>query len=382
MTREELRTRYREEMAYIHVTPSLKAQTIRQVQHKEEPILKKKLSATLVFAVILMLCAIALAAASHFGILDFAGRYQNSYVPKDAQDYVQSNVLHMENELVTADISELYYDGLICRVTVDVKPKSNKDMLLGPDMSMEDMWINMTPTQIEMDKECTETARDVYQSGGYEAAYRVDSELYAEGLPMTDSVGDYHLNEDGTLTLYRQWDFGMAQPERSVTFQLLMLPYTETLDELDTSRISHLEQTITLTEAAYDAQTYQNRQAVSFASVGVRIDQITLHVRAQDIHATIDYTVTDEEAYGRLEDGLWFEFINPDSIETEPYLQRLQSGLSGYGAVKRLDEDGLRYRQTETLGRNELHDVYTLRAYDAWEKDRFETQEVVMERVE
>ena len=31
------------------------------------------------------------------------------------------------------------------------------------------------------------------------------------------------------------------------------------------------------------------------------------------------------------------------------------------------------FRQTETLGKNELHDIYALRAFNCWEKDRFET---------
>ena len=29
--------------------------------------------------------------------------------------------------------------------------------------------------------------------------------------------------------------------------------------------------------------------------------------------------------------------------------------------------------QTETLGREELHDAYTLRAFNCWEKERYET---------
>ena len=34
---------------------------------------------------------------------------------------------------------------------------------------------------------------------------------------------------------------------------------------------------------------------------------------------------------------------------------------------------GSRYRQIDTLGLNALSDEYTLRAYNCWEKNRYET---------
>ena len=85
-----------------------------------------------------------------------------------------------------------------------------------------------------------------------------------------------------------------------------------------------------------------------------------------------------------------FEFVNPKSTATDYFGQTFESGMAGGGSVACLDvrEDeqgkdeeeysqpaklGSRYRQTDTLGLNAFSDEYTLRAYNCWEKNRYET---------
>jgi len=107
-----------------------------------------------------------------------------------------------------------------------------------------------------------------------------------------------------------------------------------------------------------------------------------MEVGPQDIHTEILYTVIDREAYNATENGLWFEFINPESTAEAPAAQRLQDGLYGYGTVSPLDGDDMlnavRFRQIESLARSELHDVYTLRAFSSWGKERFEEHTFTM----
>lgn len=202
---------------------------------KENSIMKKKISVSFAFALaMLLICSVALAVANQAGILDFAGRYIGSYVPKNAADYVQKGDVCLENEIFTA-----------------------------------------------------------------------------------------------------------------------VIPQT---------------------------QCYESVEAIEFASVGVRVDRLLIEVKPQEIYATLECTVTDEAAYAKAESGLWFEFIDPNSTETGAWKQQLSSGLTGVGSGSRVS-DG-KFQQHETLGLNELHETYTVRAYDAWTKERFEAHEFVMKPAE
>lgn len=381
MTKEQFQARYRDEMACVRVSPQLRAQTLHRMKQKEEPVMKKKLSAALVFAIVLMICAVAVAVSARLGIVDFAGRIGSTYVPEDAQDYVQSDVLHLENDLVTVDVRELYYDGLISRMTVDVKPKDGKTLLLAEDVWADDPWINMTPMAITSDGVYTETVLDAYLAGGYESAYCVAMQL-SPLAATSGGTGNHTLNEDGTLTLYQQWEYISTASSREMQLELALIPYTDALANVDHSRRIDLSHPLTLTEAAYDTQTLRSAAPIEYPSVGVRVDQLTLEVRAQDIHAIIDFTVTDQEKYAALDGGLWFEFIDPNSAETEPYRQQLPKGMSATGSISPLDERTDRFRQMETLGRNECYDAYTLRAFDAWTKERYESHTIAVKPAE
>ena len=157
-----------------------------------------------------------------------------------------------------------------------------------------------------------------------------------------------------------------------------------------------LEATITMTASVTSTDApvvegeipnvYVSCEPIEYPSVGVRVDRLTIEVKPQDIYAIIDFTVTDREAFAKTDDGLWFEFIDPDKATEQPAegqyaQQRLTSGLSGGGMVMPLDDEQSEptmYRQTETLGKNELNDAYTLRAFNCWEKERYETHTFTM----
>lgn len=389
MKREEFVERYRAEMADVHLSPQLKRRTLDALAGKEKPVMKKKLSAVLVMTIALFLMgAAAVAAVNRAGIVDFA-RFVNSYVPENAQEYVQTDVLTMENDVVTVALRELYYDGYIVRMMVDVTPKDPSTMLLGMDMGPDDNWQNMTRLNGEWDPEDTRTAVDVFREGGYESVYAVSCHLWPVGEEVIGGSSDYNLGEDNTLTIFDQTEFNSPRTEREAILRVYLTPYAQPFTG-ETCRLPDdqmvLEMPLTIEQADYANETYVSTEPIDYPTVGVRVDEIRLEVRAQEIHAMIDYTITDREAYDALEDGLWFEFIDPESTAEQPYDQRLKSGMSGTGSAGPADgkelDSAVRFRQTETLGRNELHETYTLRAYECWEKERFETHTFTMKKME
>ena len=388
MNKSDFASQLHAEMARVQVSPQLRRRVLDAAQGKEEKPMKKKLSFAAVLVLILLACcAAAIAMAYRTGILDFAGRYSNTYVPENAQDYVNSDVLQLENDVVSANISELYYDGRLSRMTVELKPKDPSTLLLGPTSFPEDSWRDLVHMNGQWDDSDTRTIAQVWRENGYQAVYSVDTWMKPLSGEVTGGTGDNNLSPDGTLTLYCQVEYGDDQPSRDVLFQLFLTPW-ETPLEADSAflheKTIRLEAPLTLEADEAMNESYISAEPAEYPSVGVRVDQLLINVRPQDIHVVIDYTVTDREAYAKTDGGLWFEFIDPESTAKQPYDQRLQSGLSGGGSVTPLDGDpdtATQFRQTETLGRNELHDAYTLRAYECWEKQRFETHAFEMEKV-
>lgn len=384
MTKESFRARYHNEMAHVHVSAQLRRKTLDLLEGKEKPVMKKKLSFAVVFLIILLLCAVALATATRFGVLDFAGRGYNLYMPEDAQQYIQSDVLHLENELVMVDVREIYYDGLTSRMVVDVKPQDDKTMLLGMDMSADDNWQMMLRFGHEWDDGDSRTVRDLYAQGGYESAWAVETVLEPMGEKSNGGSYDYHLNDDGTLTIYMQDFFEHSAAQRETKLIACLIPCDPSSDSLEEKNLDgqiRLSHPLTLEEVSYDSQVYQGEGAYAYPSLGVRVDRLRLEVKAQDIYATIDFTVTDPELYATVGDGLWFEFVDPNSDASAPYYdQRLPSGITGAGQIVQVEEN--HFRQTESLGIDELYDTYTLRAYDAWEKTRFESCEIAVQPVD
>lgn len=392
MKQENMTRRLREELSAVHVSPALRQRTIDAVRRKERPYMKRKLSIALVFALIaVLLCAAALAAAGRWGMLDFVGRYRDSYIPEDAGDYVQTDVLVMENEWVTVSIRELYYDGRISRMTADVTPKAENVLLMGEDACMEDLFINLTHEYVVDGDNDMRSICQVILDEGYTDAYVVNVGIIGQDVYM--GTMDYILGGDGTLTIYSQEEYAADLPEREVTIHTILMPVEKPFSP--ESLVSYedrmeLEETLTLRASSYpengtkgsDAENvFVNTEPAVFDSVGVRVDRLLLEVKPQEIYVTLDYTVLDREKYAKMDGGLWFEFIDPDSDEQSYYEQRLKAGLTGGGSAGPVDgepDTAVRFTQRETLARNELHDTYTLRAYDSWEKERYEAHTLFM----
>lgn len=389
MKRSEFAAYLHQSMDAVDLTPQMKRAALDRIAGKEQPVVKRKMSVALVLALILcLLMAVAVAAAHRAGLLDFLGRYHNSYVPEDAQTYIQTDVATMENELVTATVREMYYDGKVARMVVDITPRKEDILLLGEDLYPEDPWENMKLVPGGEEDQDLRPVTQVYQEGGYQAAYAVSVGLHPvdENVIATRGSMDFFGNEDGTLTIYQQEEYENAPEELEANLRLMVIPWETPLagdsNKLYEQRVE-LNHPLRLSQTASATEAYLCSQPVELPSVGVRIDGLLIEVKPQELYATLNFTVIDRAAYDATDNGLWFEFIDPSSTAETPYEQRLMEGLSGGGSIGPVGSDdpntAVRFRQRETLGRNELHEEYTLRAFDAWEKQRYETVTLVMQ---
>lgn len=385
MRQEELQNRLKEETLCVHASSALRQRALHAALEKERRYPMKKGIGIILFALItLMLCTIAMA-ASRWGIFDFISEY-NREIPEDTRQYVQSHVMAVDNDRFTASVEELYYDGRTSRMTIKITPKSADTLLLGDYVGLDTPFLyRETGSSPETDGNA-QTYFDVIQSNHYTHVYVISAALDG-GAALTGSE-DFILGDDGSLTLFMQNEFEDDLPERECALHLVITPYEEPLTPSSIAqeeKRERLEQPLTLT-AVTDAQaaggatvnTYVSETPVLYESIGVQIDQLTLEVKPLEIYATIEYSVTDPQAYAATDGGLWFEFIDP-TIEAEPYDQRLAPGLTGSGIVLPIDGDletAKRFTQSETLSKSELHDVYVLRAYNAWSKERYDTHEI------
>lgn len=351
--------------------------------------MKRKFSVALIAALVAVtLCAAALAAAGRWGMLDFIGRYSNTYIPRDAANYVQSDVATFEQDGVTVNVRELYYDGRTTRMTVDITPQNPKMLLCGVDTCMDGSWQGLISLG-QGDDSDTRTVLDVYHQNGYTQAYNVNVWTTDEetGEINTGSL-DFVLGEDGTLTYYKQEGYADDRPERQVTLKVGVTPYDDpTAGERSLNHDKRIiaEQTLTLTSVAASpepvadgvlADTYVSAEPMIYADAGVRVDRVLIEVKPQELYATVDFTVIDEAAYARTDDGLWFEFIDPNKEAESPYEQHLMEGLTASGGIEPVTDT--HFTQRETLGKNELSDTYTLRGYNCWDKNRYETHTFTM----
>lgn len=387
MRREEYAARLHREMENIRVSPELRQRTLSALRGQAIPAkkeagnpMKKKFAVVLIFAIVtLMLSGVALAAAGYWGVLDFVSG-SDTWLPEDAQTYFTDEVLITETDAGVLTIREVYYDGYRAHITADLTPKKANTLLVPARYDIHDGVGNLfryTLAEAEADRR---TIAQFYEDSGYNDLWLADisAAQYAESL--TDSI----LNEDGTLTFYLQLTCEERQPTREaeLTFSLFHL---DSPDQYDYARYvsERTKITLPLTLTVPDGTSshiYVSDVPQEYPQVGVRVDRITVEVMPLDIYASIDFTVIDQAAYEKLDGGLWFEFIDPVSLEESYSRQRLKTGLSSDGSIGG-DPDGTVFVQHETLSANELHDIYTLRAYDAWTKERYETCTFTMREI-
>lgn len=337
--------------------------------------IKWKWPAGLVLAAALMLAAtVALALARGNGLLDFLHHY-NAFIPGDAQQYVQTDVETFDHELVTIHVRESYYDGRTLRLTLDMVPKAENMLLLGSTAKLNDAWQDMISLDDAAgDPADTRQVKDMVFSDTQ--LYRVSVEGKTEGVwpfpPGQSAFENYVFDpETGVLTFYHQELFSDDQPERRVELEVILSQYPGEIK--DRAVYTH---TLEVTSAAAETPTYVSETVVDYPQAGAQITRLLLEVKPQEIYYSIEFTAPERLITPqRKGSAVLFEFVDAESAT-----QKLPYGLIGTYGVRPMGEN--RYVQWGTLGRDELHETYQLRAYNADDRTRYETMSISVTLVE
>ena len=349
------------------------AQRIMANEEGEKTVIKK-ISVSMVLAIVLICILItgALAATlSSWGIIDFFGRYYSGYIPEKTSETINKEEIRTEAENFVCTIEESYYDGSILRITAKIEPKT-------PVMLLEEGSLPANP--MEENEEITIGAYAVQHFDGRMAAIYLTT--------MENGSGALVRNEDGTASIYMESYYTDELAERDIVVIVSYLPLDiladQSIEELDSREIYDFaaQEIIELPIHLQSVEThrYECHEPMDFPSVGVQVTDVVMTATPLEIRYILDYVITDLEKYSALEGGLWFEFIDPDSQETEYYAQRVPDGLSFTEGAGSLDgqfhePDGIGtvIRQHGTIDLDALSEEYTIRAYSLWEKTRYET---------
>ena len=382
MKESQISDALRESMNAVRLSPALRARALCAMRGSEErrPKMKRKFSAALAFALVgVLIVAVALAVANRKGVLDFLS-YPEATLPENAGDYVQTDIASDERDGLHAVVREVVYDGHRLWATVDINMDGEKPLLTGLDYGLDDeeKWAWLRHDESETDDR---SILEVYREEGYTDAYDIAAFVYDEDDEKNTSC-EVHLQDDGTLTFYESLVFEQEKAEREITVSVRAFKYEEKDGKMNVNQkpIVELKFRFTAKASAVDEETLVSVEPVEYESVGVRVDRVTVTTKPLEMDYAIEYAVVDAEKFAQTDDGLWFEFIDPNSTETEPYAQRLKDGFSRRGEVTPMDDT--HYRQTGTLSLDEKADCYTLRAYECWEKRRFDTHEIRMKKEE
>lgn len=382
MKENQVQEALREQMKQVQVSSRLRAQTIQAMQEKkEEKQVKHKIRTALVTVLVCVLCAaVALAAAGHMGLLDYMSRPLGTGLPEDAEMYIDTDVATAKVDEYTVNVREAYYDGKRTRLAVDVVPP--KDVLLVGEMtSLTDSWQDLVWKE-ELDENDTRTVLDYYKEGGYTQVCSVH--MWEEDLEENRRRGDSYdwvLSEDNVMTIFMEVNYSKERPQHDLHLTVAVAPYDDpeasnAYPNYDKQMTAESVLPLTAKTVETDTPYYINEEPILFESIGVRVDRVVMEEKPLEIDYTIEYTIVDREKYARTDDGLWFEFIDPNSTETEAWAQRLKDGPSGAGQSGPVDgefETAVNFVETGTLAAEEKADSYTLRAYECWEKERFDT---------
>ena len=343
------------------------------MNYKAQKIPTVKKSVVSMAVVIVLFCVMgtgALAAVlKAWGIIDFAGRQVNTYVPPRYEDSIVHEDLTIDTARVTCTIQESYYDGRILRITARVVPKETV-LLIGGNASPNDPVEDIFPNPERHSMSLAEYALANY-----------DGQMANVSLHTgRDDAHSFIPNDDGSTTLYMECVFEDDLAEREVELRLVYMPVVISADALGVYDSSAREITfVSMVFHSTNVEMYTYNESMHFPQVGVKITNVTLIVTPLEIRYALDFEITDLEAFSAQNGGLWFEFIDPARTETVLSAQRVSDGLRSTGSIGRLDglyalpdEVGTVYRQTGSIGLDSIGGQYTVRAYNAWDKTRFE----------
>ncbi len=383
ISRQEVSDALERRLSGLQEDPWLTAKVLSEAEG-EKPVKKISATAILVIALLALTMAGALAAALNaWGVIDFAGNLGWTYVPENARDSVTAENMTVETDDLVCTIRESYYDGEILRLTADIAPKEKMLLVAEDEVIMP----------ADNEEECVTAVEYAKAHFGGRLG---DVYLYPEDMDV-DGEADWRSNEDGSVTLYMACFFPDELPEREAKLELGYVPGKDleslTEEELEEESLFDTENMVrtpvTLKVRAVETESYVCEEPLDFPSAGVQVTRVAMTVSPLEIRYRLYFTVTDLEKYKAMDGGLWFEFVNPESTAADYFEQTFEGGLSGSGSIVCVDDRdefgnekvGSVLCQTDTLGLNALGDEYTIRAYNCWEKTRYEAVTFRVEKV-
>lgn len=346
-------------------------QTLRNFQKDEEEAPVKKISTGLIFALVLvLLVAVAFAAATQLGILDFIQlRSGGDAVLQNAPELIQKDLPQQGGDTTHAIFSlrEAAHDGENVYLVVAAKPTDPKTLLIGSDAMLSDSMSNFGPQF----KDVNLSVADYAQQNGYESIVHVNIGDVgdAEGAGFVSSI-DYLLEGDGTLVFMLNGQSTQQAEELPIHLVGIVMPFVNGEMALDQRQQTDLTFTLTSSQPNWTAT---NTDSALFADCGVQVDRITLSGTAMSTNVRIEYTVVDPEAYALTDDGLWFEFLDDTGA-------RIATGAAGTASVEEVaGSNKTQFVQIDCLMAMEgAPRSVTLRGYNSWEKNRYETHAFTM----
>lgn len=379
----------------VRVSSGLRQRTLARIYGEEQTFRRKRAPAIVLAALLsLLLCATALAVASRAGMLDYQALFPNTYIPADAQDTIQTDVMETGNELINLSVREAYYDGRTARVTVDITAKDKTVFLGGFDTTGDDLLKNLNRLNPDFDETGERTVAEFVREDGYTSSYCVTLDLNDPNDETLGASGDYFYTSPGVLTFFYQVTFEKEASERTVDFNAILSPLLDSEGsavQWNDDRI-WLRTRLSLSSASEKEKIYVSAEPAVFSSTGITVEQMQLFVKPQELYVRLYYTVSDgkpgdqsadssEALYELPKENFVLEIIDSESVSEDPNKQSLSEGPTGSIASFQLSEEGETPVQMVcefTLGLNELRDSYTLCVFDCTTKIRYDTVTVVL----
>lgn len=371
--------------------------TLRRLREEEERPMKRKwsLSAAIALAACLIFASAALAAANHWGLFDFLNQWRDAGTLPEAAQIVVADPPQAggEGALASFRLREAVYDGEYAYLIVDATPAEGL-LLLGPDALPPDGMRSLT-----RDDSSPLTIGEYAEANGLQmAVVSLHLAADAEGLEGGLSSGlDWRLEPDGTLVFMLSVEVPpqvgdalegtllcsvtplIPAPEgEGITVESFEPDSDEPVSafigyDVDAQRVQRSELSFTLTAAGASDVLAAGLDA-AYPGCGVRVDAITLTPSPMALYYEIHYTVTDEAAYAAAEEGVFFEFLDEDG-------ERLPDGAGSVSSATP-QEDGSFVQSGSLAAQSGLPEHVTLRAYNCWTKERYESHELTLSGTE
>ena len=254
----EWKNRIQQAADNIVLPEEVKQKALKAVSRKAFHSGRGKRVVALATAAVIVLCAGVFAATRGIGVfdngfgLDKYQRDRQEEAQKKAEPLLAQDQGSVDNEQVTVELAEVFYDGLNLIMAAHITAKEKETFLTEAYYGGQEFYIQKDSGE----EKPLMTVMDAYKEGGYTRILGVDADVFiAEeesfsemAAPVVGSLGIYWL-EDGSMVLQCDSRFQTYLPSRKVSFNLELFPISgfEEFENLDRKNVEKLELPVALT---------------------------------------------------------------------------------------------------------------------------------------